>query len=168
MLDELYDIWYVPLWDRIGMLHIALGISLIAIIILLFVLRIWLINRAYWFEARKKIKILIEKQHAVMRPRDLYAQIMLILKKYIEARFDIPATRLTEYELLFSLKKINTDRTQELLSPLIMHAENIKFGGFAGDSQVIHADLANLLLFIELSKPKTIERARSKATQHDI
>jgi hypothetical protein len=155
MLEDVYSIWYEPWWQQVPVIKI-----LVAVIIALLMLSIYLVyahflKLSYWYSAQKKIAVLIDKnKHNKLSITAVYIQLISVLKYYIEMRYNITVQNLTDTELLYYLKKIDTIDNIELLTPIIMHAEGIKFGCRSLEKNKIHEDLQHAHNFIVRSKPK--------------
>lgn len=155
-LEEIYGIWFVPWWQQIPLFKMLVVLFIIAITIFIFVMWVRFLRYQYWYVARKKIKFLIEQhKHQKIRTADLYRELLHILKQFIEIRYELAVLSLTDYELLYFLKKVDKINHIDLLTGLIVHAETIKFCHYQQfNNHEIEEDLNYALLFIEQSKPK--------------
>jgi len=157
-LDEVYGIWFVPWWQQVPIYKLLVVIFVITITFILFVMWVRFLRYQYWYTARKKIKFLIDQhKHQKIRASELYRELLHELKQFIEIRYELAATSLTDYELLYLLKNRDTINHADLLTAVIVHAETIKFGTYNPiNNQEIQEDLNHALRFIEQSKPKKL------------
>lgn len=99
------------------------------------------------------------------RYKEFYAALTEIVRRYLERRFGVPATRLTSAELQRHLRQAEVDRGVALrLRELLERADLVKFAKITPDAGWGPADLASSRGMVQETTPQPLEPAAGAPT----
>lgn len=125
---EIYPIWYTPIIQRLTfkllIAFVILGIlSIIVFSVLKFRKRE---KKTYWQEALEKLSLL-ENNSDNLSSRERYAQLIDILKQYLNIRYNLDLSAATDLELINILVSTVDSSYINGLSTLLSHSYRAKF-----------------------------------------